>query len=308
MSAQDRQLDAEIIASKIKLPNPFTKKGALRPPFSDVHDVLYRTYDDSAIYVDGADLSSGVGVMKVTTDRASRRWELYLTEGKAIPTQSEGLVLVTSLHAEDHFPPHSGLPLVLPGHKQIRLAVDGLNSIVSVHSVDDEGEIRKPYSRLRGFESVSFIGPIKPRDLLTVTTEITHIEGPIYTADATLSVNGQERTIIKGLTVEERREPQGKVVLEDQIIEFAAQAAAIPILVESDKRPLFTGIGRTRFTGRDIRPDMILFALTQNAGQEGRKFSASSLVTDAKGGLVAKIEDMQAVIASEALLRRSLGV
>lgn len=99
-------------------------------------------------------------------------------------------------------------------------------------------------------------------------------------------------------------------MLEDQLIEFAAQAAGIDLLAaEPDKRPLFASIGRTRFSGVNITPGMALKAIQYDTETDGKKkFKGSSRVETDDGTLVAEISDMQAVIVSPAVIRRGLGV
>lgn len=288
-------------------------------PYLDGRHTLKGIYGESAIYPDATNTEEGVGRMIVTPDRAGRQYELLTDEGAAGMEDAEAAVNeIFPEHAEGHFRPESGLPLVLPGHKHIRLAVDTLNALVGMHTLStEEAETEEPYSRLVGFDQVTFNGPIKPGERVIIKTNLTdvdktdrpHQEGSIFQADAELSVEGEMRTQIKGLQVQTTDLGPEQVVMEDQIIEFAAQSAAQKVLAEHpDRKPLFASIGRIRFTGLDITPGMSLMAIEQNTRTEGRRFFGSSIIADQDGNLVAEIADMQGVIASQALIRKALGV
>lgn len=287
-------------------------------PYLDGRHTLKGIYGESAIYPDATNTEEGIGRMIVTPRRAGRQYELLTDEGSAGMDEADAAVnTILPEHAEGHFRPESGLPLVLPGHKHIRLAVDTLNALVGMRTLsNEEAETEEPYSRLVGFDQVTFNGPIKPGERVVIKTNLTdvvktdrpHQEGSIFQADAELSVEGEMRTQIKGLQVQTTEEGPTQVVMEDQMIEFAAQSAAQRVLAEHpDRKPLFASIGRTRFTGLDITPGTSLMAIEQNTRTEGRRFFGSSIIADQDGNLVAEIEDMQGVIASQALIRKALG-
>lgn len=123
-------------------------------------------------------------------------------------------------------------------------------------------------------------------------------------------MNGEVRTEITGLIVKKTKKPEQNLLLEDQIVEFAAQSAGIDIFAaQPDKRPLFVSIGRTRFTSVDITQGMSLQAIQYDVKTEGKRgFAASSRILDQDGNLVAETTEMQAIIASQALVKRALGV
>lgn len=288
-------------------------------PHLDGRHTLKGIYGESAIYPDATNTDDGIGRMIVTPDRAGRQFELLTDEGSADMQEADAAVnTIQPEHAEGHFRPESGLPLVLPGHKHIRLAVDTLNALVGMHTLsNEEAETEEPYSRLVGFDQVTFSGPIKPGERVVVKTNLTdviktdrpHGDGSLFQADAELSVNGEMKTQIKGLMVQTTESGPEQVILEDQMIEFAAQSAAQRVLAEyPDRKPLFASIGRARFTGIDVTPGTSLMAIEQDTRIEGRRFFGSSIIADQDGNLVGEIENMQGVIASPALIRKALGV
>lgn len=274
-------------------------------PYLDGRHTLKGIYGESAIYPDATNTNEGIGRMIVTPARAGREEELFLDSGASDRESASGVTEITNEHAEGHFTPDSGLPLVLPGHKHIRLAADALGTIASFDTENEEAA----YIRLRGFDGVTFKGSIKPGEVVTVKTNLTQKEGTQYQGDAQVLVGEDVRTEVKGLIVEREDKGSENLLLEDQMIEFAAQSAAQRVLAEHpDRKPLFASIGRARFTGIDITSGGSLMAIEQDTRIEGRRFFGSSVIADQDGNLVGEIENMQGVIASPALIRKALGV
>jgi len=283
--------------------------GGLPPHELDAPKILQTIYGESAIYPDVVNTEEGVGRMIVTPDRAGRAEELLLDYSGGDGNEADGQVTITEDHAEGHFTPESGLPFILPGHKHIRLAMETAKVMVGMR-MDESEEAPQPHVRLRGFDVVTFMGAIKPGDVVDVKTQFLDAEGPYLRADAQLLVNGEVKTIIGGLIVEQIEEELDDTMLEDQMIEFAAQSAAVEIFAaQPEKRPLFGGIGRTRFTGMEIKAGDSLTAMVQDVEYDGkRRFAGNSVIVDQDGNLVGEVADMQATIASQALLKRALGV
>ena len=277
-------------------------------PYLDGRHVLRRVYGELAIYVDVVNTAEGVGRMIVTPERASRKNEMLLVDGGTMPTEAAMDLPITEAHAEGHFSKESGLPLVLPGHKGIRMAADAVGQIADLLTLSEQqiesGEVS--YVRVKGFEGAQFIKPIKPGQYATVEAKLISREGNSFLADASIYVGTELKTEIKGLEVEKTERPEKDPILEDQIIEFAAQSAATEVLTDPNKMPMFAGIGRARFTGLDITPGTALMAIEQNTTSEGRNFRGSSTIADEHGNLVAEIEDMQGIITSSKFVRLAL--
>lgn len=276
------------------------------PNLLDGRQTLKTIYGEEAMYVDVKDTETGKGRMIVTPDRAGKHHEIRMTYRGVYDSQVDGEIEIQDYHAAGHFTPESGLPLVLPGHKHLRIATETLGIVAGLGLPAQEAD--NWTMRLRGFDEVAFSRPIKPGELVSVAAEITGQHDNVYTANAVLKVGDQVKTQITGLIVERvHRELLQNAMQEDQLIEFAAQSAAMDIFVKQpDNRPLFGRIGPTRFTGKEISPGMSL-TTTQHKVSEGKIFSAAAMITDQDDKFVAVIDDMQALIAKQAIVKRLIG-
>lgn len=272
---------------------------------------LKAIYGPQALYVDYKD--GIVGKMRVTPNRVGKVFELVLGYGDTDGKHAGGVFVTTEEHAIDHFKPTSGLPLIIPGHKLIRAVVATTVDMMDLQNDKEPGT--DTYKRMVGFDRVIFRLPVVPGNTVEIDTYLQKGKGA-FCVDAEVTVNKKPHMIIEGLTVKEEQQPtepaaiEDQVMMEDQIIEFAAQSAASGVLKDNpDKLPIFTGIGRTRFFGRNITPGSILIATQSDASFDGkRSFSCSSEVIDEDGRMVAQIENMQATFAEARIIRRLLGL
>lgn len=277
-------------------------------PYLDGQKILGTIYGEEAMYVDIKNTETGKGTMIVTPERADKHDEIYLTFLDTDGKTAEGYFMVSEEDAEGHFAPESGLPLVLPGHKHIRAAVATMDALVGYEYPAEESDVFS--AKLRGFDKVTFGKAIKPGDEVTTLATITQQEGSMYQANVQIMVGEEICTQIQGLIVERVENRATNTFLEDQMLELAAQSAALNKFAEQpDNSPLFASIGSTVFSGQDITPGMSLVAQEHNVGIEGqRNFFASTNIVDQDGNLVAEITDMKAIITSKRAIKRGLGV
>lgn len=277
-------------------------------PYMDGRHELRHLYGEPAIYVDTKTLDTQTGRMIVTPDRTSHMDDVKPDDYVVNGNDAFATYLVTSEHSANHFKEESGLPLLLPGHKQIRVAVDTLSRVAETQFPG------KGMFRMRSFESVTFSGVIKPGDEITVYAHLENYDSELKSAQGKVFIfvaSGEERkqvAEINGLVVEkfvglDRDEP---IFLEDQIIEAAAQSAALEVLADPNTMPLFQSIGETYFYGPSLRPGDVLIMQSSETNQNKRSFAGGSIVTDQAGELVAKISQMQAVIMKKNVAQKLL--
>ncbi|KKQ34627.1 MAG: hypothetical protein US51_C0032G0001, partial [Microgenomates group bacterium GW2011_GWA2_37_6] len=160
-----------------------------------------------------------------------------------------GSVRITPQHAEGHFAEESGFPRILPGHKQIRAAVETIGMINRESGNSVYG------MRLIGFESATFSSTI-PADGDTELT-IKPVENSDGTYDVEISrlSDGKQTAFIKKLRLMPAEDLEEPELLEDQLLEGAAQATGIVALEDLDSQtmPLLLGIGRTEFLGGGVK-------------------------------------------------------
>lgn len=269
-------------------------------------NALKTIYGPQALYVDSK--TSNAGKMLVTTSRVGKVWELVLDYDDTDGEHAGGVFEAEAKHAAGHFKPESGLPLIVPGHKLIRAVVASTVDMLDLLNDKDPGT--DTYKRMLGFDKVFFMKPVIPGNVVEIDAYLKGREGNSCNVDAEVTVGKKLHMIIEGLTIRDEPWPKSPVLLEDQIIEFAAQSAASGVLIDNPGRmPIFTGIGRTRFSGWNITPDSILIAIQTDSHTDGKRgFSCSSEVIDQDGRMVAEIEQMQAIIADPRLIKRMIGV
>ena len=286
-------------------------------PVLDGRATLGGIYGSSAIYPDTVDIAKRVGRMLVTPDKTDRRYQLTLDNQYYIDstTAHTGITILPE-HSEDHFPPGSGLPAILQGHKGLRLAAATLGAIADFNTLAP-GEAtagRESYTRITGFERATFEKPIKVGNEVTIKADLTGQSQPdkqgqptLFTGNASLFVGGELATLFQGLTVAKRDEPKVEPLLADQIFEFAAQSYVVELLaLRSGYMPLLASIGRTRFEDMDVTPGRTLLAIAQRVRVEEQRYFVSSVVADEGGNKVAEIDEIQAAVRPAAVIKFAL--
>ena len=194
---------------------------------------------------------SGIGRAIASIEQATRPNEPKMIDAISHDADGNyvGSVRITPQHAEGHFAQGSGFPRILPGHKQIRAAVETIGMIEkeSGNSLDN--------LRLTGFENTTFSATVSAQGDTELTVK------PVKNADGTYDVeisrqsDGKQTAFIRKLRVMPTEDLEEPELLEDQLLEGAAQSTGIVALEDLDSQtmPLLLGIGRTEFLGRSVK-------------------------------------------------------
>lgn len=265
----------------------------------DARSVLSQWYGDNAIYVDTIEnkrerqgKKSGIGRLMATNDRTDRREPLCI-DRVYIKSETEviGILKVTDDHTLGHFKKDSGLPMVFPGHKRIRAAVEAVREAERLRSNNS-----KTGAVLWGFDRVEFNKIIKPGNLLEINIKEIERRHDVTWQDVEIKRESDVVASIKNMVVEltDGREGENPLFLEDQLIESAAQTAGLiySSFEEGDSMPLFQSIGGTRFFKRANTGDDISMHTEVSTGIQG-EFEAF-VVFKANGGMIGQINKLRA--------------
>jgi len=265
-------------------------------PYLDGCHILQSIYGQEAIYIDTKNTETHTGTMVVNYERAGKQNEIVVTPISRTGQNAIAQLQVKNEHAIGHFNEQMGLS-ILAGHKRIRAAVE------TMAQFSDQPGIKM---KLRGFECVRFPGIARPGDIVTIDATLINHVGNIYTANVRLSVNGKICTEIEGLKTEAVAGNSRDTLVEDQLIEYAVQSAAVDIFAnDSHKMPLFVGIGRASFSGIELTPGVSVTARDHDGKQIGKRgFSVSSEIIDDKGNHVAELFDMEGVLVPSSWAKR----
>lgn len=309
-----RAVTADQVGQKIVelLRDPNVKTGHTEF-FNGVEDVLTpleSIYGESAIYVNTRRAKDymdgqryGIGRAIVSLEQATRPSEPKMIDGVRLDLIKRviGEVTITSEHAIDHFGKDSGLPQILPGHKQIRMAMDTVGAIEKATGKVDGG------IRLVGFESVEFSSVILAdgnTDLLIIPTQKS--DGT-YDVEILRESNGKRTAFVRGLKVRPATESDTDTLLEDQVIEGAAQATGSVGIKDlgGANMPLLRSIGRVEFVpggikaGEGIKYDV-------GTKQIGTRQIEGDVVVQSEGRMIAKISDIRASLVPQDVALRLL--
>lgn len=270
---------------------------------------LESVYGTSAIYVNTLTevedtdnpLSSvdHIGHAIISREQATRPSEPEMIDGIRLSTPPRGLLRVTQEHARGYFSKESELPLILPGHKQIRAAIDTIAAI-------ERRQGRDGIIKLQEFEGATF-SKIVPADGKTVL-EINPVLRPdgAYDVDILDAITGERISSILGLKVRPATEADNDSLFEDQIIEGAAQAVGILQADGSEmKMPLLTRIGRTQFVAEGIKGGEGISYHTSSKKDEKRGVQGSVAIYS-EGRIIGTIDKIEAVLVSKNLASRLL--
>lgn len=210
----------------------------------------------------------------------------------------EGIVRITPDHAVGHFTTESGLPQVLPGHKQIRAAVDMI-TLIQERSRKIRGNLR-----IAGFESAEFSSIVTADGKTRLAIYANKYKDGSYDVEIININTGKTTASVKGLRVRPETEAEKTTLLEDQIIEGAAQAVGTSQVDGSEmKIPLLIRVGRTRFVPGEIRGgEGIAYHITYEKGH--KKSVKGSVAVYSEGRIVGTVGNIEAVLVSEKSARR----
>jgi hypothetical protein len=269
------------------LSNPAVKTGHTEF-FNQTQDVLtpleqwYSTDEVYAHTLEMVDTSGGtrlgIGRAIASLEQTQRSKESDMIDSIEVAADGTtvGRLRVMPEHAKGHF--EGVLPRILPGHKQIRAAMQMLGRThVNLG----------PDARLVGFESANFYSPV----LADGQTElaITHAENPNGGFDVTITDPKKDRVVsqIKGMKARPGNGEE-QALLEDQIIEGAAQSAGVTALDNLDGRlmPVLRSIGRVdlRPASSSVKPGegVEYIANTQNTGNNRDVEGTVSIASEGK--------------------------
>lgn len=309
-SVTSRQVGDRIIQL---IKNPDIKTGHMEF-FNGTIDVLTpleSVYGTSAIYVntlqkvDDTDnpLSSidHIGRAIISLEQATRPNELEMKiDINRRHGAREGIVRISPDHALGHFTKESELPQILPGHKQIRAAVEMITEIQRRNGKAD-GKLR-----VVGFESAEFSNIIKADGKTNLSINLIRYKDGSYDVEILNISTGITTATIKGLRVRPEAESDQGTLLEDQIIEGAAQTVGIS---QADgnkmKMPLLTRIGKTQFVSGEIKGGEGIAYHTRSKKDEKRGIKGSVTVYS-EGRIIGAISDIEAVLVSKDTATRVL--
>ncbi|KKP80537.1 MAG: hypothetical protein UR81_C0024G0007 [Candidatus Levybacteria bacterium GW2011_GWB1_35_5] len=290
-----RHVTKEIVGEKVVqlLLNPDIKSGHMEF-FNDVEDMLTpleEIYGTSAIYVNTLkrlqeidDQTRGIGV------------------GRAIISLGdyEGRVRIKPEHAKGHFVEKSGLPQILPGHKQIRAAVDAIGMI------ERKLGKHKGKVRLAGFESADFLSVVVAdgKTRLQVVPKLN--DNGTYDVEILRESDGEKTAIIRGLRVRSAKDSESNQLLEDQILEGAAQAMGVVGVSDlTDNMPLLVSIGKTIFVGGEINAGEGI-DYTVVAEKSGKRDIEGSALIYSEGRLIGEVNSIKAALVRKDTIYRLL--
>lgn len=278
----------------------------------NVIEALSRFYGPSAIYAHEIVRLREMGGSQmarvfytVSRDQASQRFDqLPLdTIKKDASGLRRGMLTVTENHAVDHF---NGVK-VFPGHKIIRAAVD---YAVKLSDSRDHLRVEDQRMRLLGFESVEFKKPVIPPCQINLSEQDIDPE----LATRTIVIDNCKDVIARiaglrvGFLTRKGEVCPGPALMEDQLIEAMAQAAAVTALNFDELPegiPLFLGTGRTRFYGKVLEGCTINMMTTTVQEKGGFRGKVQVLIGSK---IIAETEDLKAMIVPARVAERMLGI
>src|SRR3989338_813512 len=284
----------------------------------DAAGILSTWYGAGAIYVDKVAIFTGQGGLKKGTGEAEVTSLLadkqhdpayvdYLTSSK--PDSVIGRLLVSSAHMVGHFREDSDFFPILPGHKQIRAAVQTLEAWMRQRIGDHA------FAQLRSFEGIQFVSMVPPGSELEI--EVAGIRvGEALKGDRMVSADvkivnianeGKPAAIINGLVIETRKEvtySHNSSLTADQMMEGVAQTAGLVsgvMSAESTTRvPLFVNIGPTRFLQEVASGLPVVYEVevesVEAESKEPSEFNASAKITFGGGTRIGTSEGVRAMV------------
>ncbi len=310
-----RHVTKEIVGEKIVqlLLSPDIKSGHMEF-FNDVEDMLTpleEIYGTSAIYVNTLkrlqeidDQTRGIGVGRaiISLEQATRSNDPRMIDRVWVNAAGdyEGRVRVKPEHAKGHFVEKSGLPQILPGHKQIRAAMDAIGMI------ERKLGKHKGKVRLAGFESADFLSVVVAdgKTRLQVVPKLN--DNGTYDVEILRESDGERTAIIRGLRVRSAKDSESNQLLEDQILEGVAQAMGVVGVSDlTDNMPLLVSIGKTDFVdgGINAGEGIDYSVVVEKSGKRGIEGSA---LIYSEGRLIGEVNSIKAALVRKDTVYRLL--
>lgn len=272
----------------------------------DCQTALESWYGTNQVYINTYERiseKSGYGYALVSNEQTQRTEDKAMIDRVLVNSGGiRGYVEITAEHAAGHFNPESNLPQILPGHKQIRSAIECIERAEQILG-------NSPHVRLAGFESVTFQNIVqvdKKDSLVVLPTILMRTEtSAVYDVVIQRFSDSVVTTEIKGLEIEYRLDSRERL-LEDQMIEGAAQVLGVASLKDSmgEWMPLFQGMGRARFRKAVVAGDGLEY-MTNIGESEKRGIQGNVNIYNGQN-CVGKIENLKAVVVPKALIPRIL--
>ncbi len=194
-------------------------------------------------------------------------------------------------HAKGHFRKESGFPLILPGHKQIRAAVETLKSVERTAGNTHE-------ARLGGFNWVNFKKVVQADndDVLVIDQKVSMRAEFSAFYNVTVDIFDATAATLNELEIRFMEDPFPNTLLEDQLIEGAAQAAGAALLpkIDGENMPLFLEIGKTEFTGVMLKAGAGVEYRVQGKGNRRMIIGDVGIYSD--GVLVGTVSGLKAMV------------
>lgn len=249
----------------------------------------------------------GVGRSIVSLEQVEYPRNLPMVDSVEVDEQGNmvGKVIVTPEKARGHLNTQNGLPLIFPGHKQIRAAVETIQAI-------EREKGNGFFSRLKGFDLAQFLSPVLAdgSHTLTVMPELVKRTrgGAVYNINI-VNEEGVQTTSITNLAVFYMHDEDPKVLPEDFIIEAAAQTAGAALLspesLSKEILPLFGQVGPVEFTGSMLKPGAgVEYYAVGEGTDKGIDAKVVRVISD--GQDIAKIEGVKAVVSKTKVMKRIL--
>lgn len=293
----------EKIAKLLKtadLPKGFTELFAEN--LIDTQTVLENWYGTDQVYVNTferlADLGEqrrGVGRAIVSKEQTEKTGELKINPSLISPWDLPRL-LVSPEHATGHFKEESGLPRILPGHKQIRAAVEAISF--------EKG------SRLRiaSLEHAKFEKPVVADANTNLVINPIKNENGSYDVEIVRESDGARTALIEGLRVVPTDEPDENALWEDQILEGAAQTIGVTHLgeVDPDTMPLFLEIGPTTFFPHPRARAGEGISYSAVSEKLGKREFGGTVIVASDDKIMAEITGLKAMVIKRGVIDRML--
>lgn len=246
----------------------------------------------------------GIGRSIVSSEQVERSKEPSMVDTLTQDSDGHynGLVTITPDHARGHLNSDKGLPLIFPGHKQIRAAKECIELI-------ERAAGNSEFSQIKGFERASFELPILAdgTHTLTIKPEFLQYKNGGATYNVVIENEaGQVTCRVENMHVS-FMDHSTKTLPRDFIIEAAAQTAGA-FLVENmgdDILPLFGEVGPVLFHDIDLKASAGVEYLA--GGVRTEKGFKSSVYVNTHGESIAEIQNISALVVKRKTAFRMLG-
>ena len=265
----------------------------------DTQTALERWYGVNQVYVQTLERLEekdgkkyGIGRALVSKAQAERVSEARINPVWFIDydMSDTGVLVVEPGHAEGHFKPESGYPQILPGHKQIRAAVETIGLI--------EGE----FYNISGFEQAQFEGIVLADGKTKLFIKPQKNEDGSYNVEI-LRDTGERTAAIVGLRLESvSLHSDESKMREDQILEGSAQTmGALQAAGIEGFMPLFTEIGKTEFFDKKpVGGDGISYSAETE--KIDKRTLGGTVIVESEGEQVARVSGLKAVMVKKAVV------